>query len=162
MGRVFISATHKSSGKTTICECACIWAVLYGHRDFVCLIGSDEGHAMDMLESIKTELDANDLLLADYPEVCHPIAALDGIVDAVRRYRPNMPPAERDRLLSDLNTTVNNTNAPPRERITAAMATVLVLNQEQQPAPRQLTPAQQEQWDRAKAVLEQIMRSGQL
>ncbi|MFN8659882.1 MAG: hypothetical protein U0105_26340 [Candidatus Obscuribacterales bacterium] len=90
------------------------------------------------------------------------IAALDGIVDAVRRYRPNMPPAERDRLLSDLNTTVNNTNAPPRERITAAMATVLVLNQEQQPAPRQLTPAQQEQWDRAKAVLEQIMRSGQL
>ncbi|MCA9091623.1 MAG: hypothetical protein KDA90_23670, partial [Planctomycetaceae bacterium] len=41
---------------TTICECACIWAVLNGHREFVCLIGSDEGHAMDMLESIKTEL----------------------------------------------------------------------------------------------------------
>lgn len=90
------------------------------------------------------------------------VAALDGIVDAVRRYRPDMPPAERNRLLSELNTTVNNTNAPPRDRITAAMATVVVLNQEQQPAPRQLTPAQQEQWDRAKAVLEQIMRGGQL
>ena len=25
--------------------------MLYGHREFVCLIGSDEGHAMDMLES---------------------------------------------------------------------------------------------------------------
>ena len=43
--------------------------MLYGHRDFVCLIGSDEGHAMDMLESIKTELDGNDLLLEDFPEV---------------------------------------------------------------------------------------------
>jgi hypothetical protein len=36
---------------------------------------------MDMLESIKTELDANELLLADYPEVCHPIQALDGIAN---------------------------------------------------------------------------------
>jgi hypothetical protein len=66
---------------TTICECACIWAVLNGHREFVCLIGSDEGHAMDMLESIKTELDANDRLLSDYPEVCHPIQSLDGIAN---------------------------------------------------------------------------------
>ncbi len=36
---------------------------------------------MDMLESIKTELDANDLLLADYPEICHPIQSLDGIAN---------------------------------------------------------------------------------
>jgi hypothetical protein len=64
---------------TTICEVACIWAVLYGHRNFVCLIGSDEGHACDMLDSIKTELDSNDLLLADFPEVCYPIQSLDGI-----------------------------------------------------------------------------------
>ena len=80
-GGLFAMAMPRGSGKTTICECACIWAVLNGHREFVCLIGSDEGHAMDMLESIKTELDANDLLLADYPEVCHPIAALDGIAN---------------------------------------------------------------------------------
>ena len=57
------------SGKTTLCETACLWAILIGARPFVCLIGSDEGHAMDMLESIKTELDANELLLADYPEI---------------------------------------------------------------------------------------------
>lgn len=49
------------------------------HRDFVCLIGSDEGHACDMLNSIKTELDSNEMLLADFPEVCFPIQALDGI-----------------------------------------------------------------------------------
>ena len=66
---------------TSICECACIWAVLNGHREFVCLIGSDEGHAMDMLESIKTELDSSDLLLEDYPETVYPIQCLDGIAN---------------------------------------------------------------------------------
>ncbi len=80
-GGLFAMAMPRGSGKTSICECACIWAVLYGHRDFVCLIGSDEGHAMDMLESIKTELDGNDLLLEDFPEVVYPIQCLDGIAN---------------------------------------------------------------------------------
>jgi len=80
-GGLFAMAMPRGSGKTTICECACIWAVLNGHREFVCLIGSDEGHAMDMLDSIKMELDGNELLLADYPEVVYPIQALDGIAN---------------------------------------------------------------------------------
>ena len=80
-GGLFAMAMPRGSGKTTICECACIWAVLNGHREFVCLIGSDEGHAMDMLESIKMELDGNDMLLDDYPEVVFPIQCLDGIAN---------------------------------------------------------------------------------
>ncbi len=80
-GGLFAMAMPRGSGKTTICECACIWSVLYGHREFVCLIGSDEGHAMDMLESIKMELDGNDLLLEDFPEVVYPIQCLDGIAN---------------------------------------------------------------------------------
>jgi len=80
-GGLFAMAMPRGSGKTTICECACIWAVLNGHREFVCLIGSDEGHAMDMLDSIKMELDGNELLLADYPEVVFPIQSLDGIAN---------------------------------------------------------------------------------
>jgi len=80
-GGLFAMAMPRRSGKTTICECACIWAVLFGHREFVCLIGSDEGHAMDMLGSIKTELDGNDLLLEDFPEVVYPIQCLDGIAN---------------------------------------------------------------------------------
>jgi len=80
-GGLFAMAMPRGSGKTSQAECACIWAVLYGHRDFVCLIGSDEGHASDMLESIKTELDANDLLLEDFPEACYPIRCLDGIAN---------------------------------------------------------------------------------
>ena len=80
-GGLFAMAMPRGSGKTTICECACIWAVLNGHREFVCLIGSNEGHAMDMLDSIKTELDGNELLLADFPEVIFPIQCLDGIAN---------------------------------------------------------------------------------
>jgi len=78
-GGLFALAMARGSGKSSIAEIACIWAVLYGHREFVCLIGSDEGHACDMLDSIKTELDSNEHLLADFPEVCFPIQALDGI-----------------------------------------------------------------------------------
>ena len=78
-GGLFATAMPRGSGKTTLAETACIWAVLYGHREFVCLIGSDEGAAVRMLESIKTELDGNDLLLEDFPEACYPIARLEGI-----------------------------------------------------------------------------------
>lgn len=80
-GGLFAVAMPRGSGKTTVCECACIWALLYGHREFVCLIGSDEGHAMDMLESIKMELDGNDLLLEDFPEAVYAIHCLDGIAN---------------------------------------------------------------------------------
>jgi hypothetical protein len=80
-GGLFAMAMPRGSGKTSQVECACLWAVLFGHREFVCLIGSDEGHAMDMLESIKTELDGNELLLEDFPEVVYPIHCLEGIAN---------------------------------------------------------------------------------
>jgi len=78
-GGLFAMAMPRGSGKTSIAETACVWAVLYGHRDFVCLIGSDEGHALDMLDSLKMELDGNDLLLDDFPEAVYPITRLEGI-----------------------------------------------------------------------------------
>lgn len=78
-GGLFALAMPRGSGKTSLAEGACLWAILYGHRDFVCLIGSDEAHAADMLDSLKTELETNELLLADFPEAVFPIQALDGI-----------------------------------------------------------------------------------
>lgn len=80
-GGLFAMAMPRGSGKSTICEVACVWAILYGHREFVCLIGSDEAHAAGMLDSIKVELSSNDYLAADFPEVAYPIAALDGIAN---------------------------------------------------------------------------------
>ena len=80
-GGLFAMALPRGSGKSSITETACLWAVLYGHRDFVCLIGASEVHAGEMLDSIKMELDGNDLLAEDFPEVCHPIRSLDGIAN---------------------------------------------------------------------------------
>lgn len=79
LGELFAIAMPRGTGKTSLCEAAALWAILTGRRCFVALIGSDDESARDMLESIKTELETNDLLAADFPEVCYPIRALDGI-----------------------------------------------------------------------------------
>jgi len=78
-GGLVAIAMPRGSGKSTLCEIACIWAGLYGHREFIVPIGATEGHAGDILDSIKTELENNELLLEDFPEVCFPIRALEGI-----------------------------------------------------------------------------------
>ena len=78
-GGLFAMAMPRGSGKTTLAETACIWAMLTGAREFVCLIGSDAGHARNMLESIKVEFETNEHLLEDYPEAVYPIHALERI-----------------------------------------------------------------------------------
>jgi hypothetical protein len=78
-GELFAFAMPRGSGKTTLAEWACIWAMLYGHRKFVMLIGSDQAIACQMLDSIKTNLEQNDLLLEDFPAACFPIRAMEGI-----------------------------------------------------------------------------------
>lgn len=80
-GGLFALAMPRGSGKSTLAECACLWAILIGAREFVCLIGSDESHAIQMLDSIKTELESNELLLEDFPEVVYPIHCLQGIAN---------------------------------------------------------------------------------
>jgi Phage terminase large subunit (GpA) len=78
-GGLFAMAMPRGSGKTTLCEVACLWSLLYGHREFIALIGSDEEHAEGMLDSIKTEIENNDLLEEDFSEICGPVRALEGI-----------------------------------------------------------------------------------
>jgi hypothetical protein len=78
-GELFAFAMPRGSGKTTLCEWACLWALLNGHRQFITLIGSDQAIAEQMLDSIKSHLEQNDLLADDYPEATYPIRALEGI-----------------------------------------------------------------------------------
>ncbi len=78
-GGLFAMAMPRGSGKSTLCEMAALWALVYGHRKFVAMIGADEDHAAHMLESIKSEIENNELLSFDFPEVCYPIQMLEGI-----------------------------------------------------------------------------------
>jgi len=72
-------AMARGSGKTTLAECGAMYATFNGHRRFVMLIGATESHASSLLDSIKAEVETNDLLAEDYPEVCHPVRAMEGI-----------------------------------------------------------------------------------
>lgn len=80
-GGLFALAMSRGSGKSSLTETAAIWAMCYGHREFVVVIGASESAAIEILDSIKTELEVNEHLAADFPEVCYPIAALDGIAN---------------------------------------------------------------------------------
>lgn len=77
-GGLFALAMPRGSGKTSLCEAAAEWAILCGHRRFVAIIGATETAAEEMLESIKLEMETNELLLEDFPEVCHPVVMLEG------------------------------------------------------------------------------------
>lgn len=80
-GGLFALAMPRGSGKSSLCETAGIWSQLYGHREFLTIIGATEGAAIEIMDSIKTELETNELLMDDFPEVCYPIKCLDGIAN---------------------------------------------------------------------------------
>ena len=80
-GGLFALAMPRGSGKSTLAETAAIWSMVYGHREFVTLIGATESAALEMLDSIKTELEVNENLASDFPEVCYPIEQLEGIAN---------------------------------------------------------------------------------
>lgn len=94
-GGRFALAMPRGSGKTTLCESACLWAALYGHHKFIGLVGATGDAATEMLDSIKTEIECNPQLAADFPEVCYPVARLEG---SISRQRKQTLGGERTRM----------------------------------------------------------------
>jgi len=68
----------RGDGKTTRIEWGALWAALYGHRRFLVIFAGAGGLAAHILGNIKREIEDNDLLADDFPEVCAPIRALEG------------------------------------------------------------------------------------
>ena len=83
-GELFAFAMPRGSGKSTLSIWACMWSMLYGHRSFVMLIGSDQAIACQMLDTLKSHLEQNDLLAEDFPAACFPVRSLQGITARVR------------------------------------------------------------------------------
>jgi hypothetical protein len=77
-GGQFAFAMPRGSGKSSICDAGVLFATLNGHRQFVVLIGASEDAAKESMQTVKTEIETNDLLYADFPEVCFPVRALEG------------------------------------------------------------------------------------
>lgn len=77
-GGRMIEAVYRGFAKTSIGENAVLWAAMYGHAELIPMVGADKDAADGNLDSIKEELESNDLLLEDFPEVCWPIWCLEG------------------------------------------------------------------------------------
>ena len=80
-GGLFAVAMPRGSGKTTLCEAAALWGLLYGHQAFVVIVALNSAAAQSLLDSIKGELEGNERLAEDFPEVCYPIERLERIVN---------------------------------------------------------------------------------
>ena len=78
-GGLFAMAMPRGQGKTAISICASKWVVLHAHCRFPVIVGATAGHAENSLETIKTFLTSSPLLIEDFPEVCIPFQALEGI-----------------------------------------------------------------------------------
>jgi hypothetical protein len=69
-------AMPRGSGKTAMLEKGVLWAAMQGLHMVIGLIAATATRACELLESIRTQLDENDLLFDDFPEVCHPVRML--------------------------------------------------------------------------------------
>lgn len=70
-------AASRGEGKTTLFERMLLKATLTGEVGFAVLFAATGSAAQDSLESIKWEIENNERLREDYPEVCVPVAALE-------------------------------------------------------------------------------------
>jgi len=79
-GELFAIAMPRGSGKTSLCEAACLWAILYGHCRFAVVIAATkDDHAIPIIESLKSEIENNELIGEDFPAACHPVRKLENI-----------------------------------------------------------------------------------
>jgi hypothetical protein len=75
-----VFAFPRGSGKTSIVVAAAIWAAVYGHRKYLVLIGATAELAKGLVKDFRSEVESNDLLGEAFPDVCYPIAQLEGLM----------------------------------------------------------------------------------
>lgn len=67
-GGQFACALPRGHGKSSLASVAVMWALLTGRRRYVVLVASTAQLAVAALKRIKSEVESNDLLAADFPE----------------------------------------------------------------------------------------------
>lgn len=77
-GGRFACAMPRSFGKTSCSEGAALYAILYGFRRYVVVVGAAAEAAKDIAKSLQDELESNELLLADFKAAIFPLQCLEG------------------------------------------------------------------------------------
>ena len=67
----------RGSGKTTLCVRAIEWAIRHGHRSFPFLVTAEQDAFVRHLAGIKVTFETKQILLDDFPELCHPIRCVN-------------------------------------------------------------------------------------
>lgn len=75
-----VNSVYRGFAKTTISQLSALWAASYGYRKCTLLVASSQGAAEGILSGVLSELENNDLLMEDFPEICYPIRAIEGKV----------------------------------------------------------------------------------
>lgn len=76
-GRSQAIAAPRGGAKDTLFAIAVIWAIAYGHKHWLVYGAATSKLAKQKLENIKVEIEENKLLFEDFPEMCHPVRALE-------------------------------------------------------------------------------------
>lgn len=79
VGALLAMGIPRGWGKTFISVRAIVWAIAFRHHTMCMLIAASDAAAKDLIQDIRDELETNQLLQEDFPEICLPIAALEGI-----------------------------------------------------------------------------------
>lgn len=82
--QLYAEAMPRGWGKSARIERAALFAAFKGWSRFAVILGETEVAGAEIVDSIKLELQTNELLLADFPEVCYPIHKLEGITQRAR------------------------------------------------------------------------------
>lgn len=83
-GGLLALAMPRGAGKTEIVKAAALWAILYGHRRFVVVVGATATDASRTIEDLKVSLAHNEELHKAFPEATHYPRDLEGIVHRAR------------------------------------------------------------------------------
>ncbi len=76
---IFSVGMPRGSGKTSMCEGACAWGILYGHLRFPILFGSSLKAGKNCHKSVVAQLECNDLIAADFSEIVGPVRSMENI-----------------------------------------------------------------------------------
>ncbi|MFO0806047.1 MAG: terminase gpA endonuclease subunit [Gemmataceae bacterium] len=83
-GGTFSLAMPRGSGKTELVKAAALWAILYGYRRYVVLIGATAGDATRIMADLKATLEGNADIAAAFPEATHCILDMRGTPQKAR------------------------------------------------------------------------------
>jgi hypothetical protein len=77
-GGLLAVAMPRGSGKTELVKAAALWAILYGYRKFVVIVGATAGEAVRIMADLKATLAHSDELYAAFPEATHCVRDVAG------------------------------------------------------------------------------------